>query len=48
MRHLTTFVLSLAFCVPSIAAIAPSAKAQESSAKYSEIKNEEKISKYQE
>lgn len=40
MRHLTTFVLSLAFCVPSIAAIAPSAKAQESSARYSEIKNE--------
>ena len=40
MRHLTTFVLSLAFCVPSIAAIAPSAKAQESSAKYAEIKNE--------
>ena len=40
MRHLTTFVLSLAFCVPSITAIAPSAKAQEASAKYSEIKNE--------
>ncbi len=40
MRHLTTFILSLAFCIPSVAAIAPSAKAQETSAKYSEIKNE--------
>ncbi|OYQ65712.1 hypothetical protein B9G53_06550 [Pseudanabaena sp. SR411] len=40
MRHLTTFVLSLAFCIPSVAAIAPSAKAQETSAKYSEVKNE--------
>ncbi|MBD2178005.1 SIMPL domain-containing protein [Pseudanabaena sp. FACHB-1998] len=29
MRHLTTFVLSLAFCVPSITAIAPAAKSQE-------------------
>ncbi|PZV14779.1 MAG: hypothetical protein DCF20_12410 [Pseudanabaena sp.] len=40
MRHLTTFVLSLTFWIPSIAAIAPAAKAQEASAKYSEIKNE--------
>ena len=40
MRHLTTFVLSLAFCVPAIATIAPSAKAQDSAAKYAEIKNE--------
>jgi hypothetical protein len=40
MRHLATFILSLAFCIPSVAAIAPSAKAQETSAKYSEIKNE--------
>jgi len=40
MRHLTTFILSIAFCIPSVAAIAPSAKAQETSAKYSEIKNE--------
>ena len=40
MRHLTTFVLSLAFCIPSVATIAPSAKAQETSAKYSEVKNE--------
>jgi len=40
MRHLTTFILSIAFCIPSVAAIAPSAQAQETSAKYSEIKNE--------
>ncbi|MFM7603016.1 MAG: SIMPL domain-containing protein [Pseudanabaena sp.] len=40
MRHLTTFVLSLAFCIPSVAAIAPAAKAQEASTKYSEVKNE--------
>ena len=40
MRHLTTFVLSLAFCMPAVAAIAPSAYAQETSAKYSEVKNE--------
>ncbi|WP_434683473.1 SIMPL domain-containing protein [Pseudanabaena minima] len=43
MRHLTTFVLSLAFCIPSVAAIAPSAKAQETSTKYSEVKNERVI-----
>ncbi|BBC23858.1 SIMPL domain-containing protein [Pseudanabaena sp. ABRG5-3] len=43
MRHLTTFVLSLAFCVPSIAIIAPSAKAQESSASIQAIKNERVI-----
>ncbi len=43
MRHLTTFVLSLAFCIPSVAAIAPAAKAQETSAKYSEVKNERVI-----
>ena len=43
MRHLTTFVLSLAFCIPSVAAIAPAAKAQEISAKYSEVKNERVI-----
>jgi len=30
MRHVTTFILSLAFCIPSVVAIAPSAKAQES------------------
>lgn len=30
MRHVTTFILSLAFCIPSVAVIAPSAKAQES------------------
>jgi len=40
MRHLTTFVLSLAFCIPSVAVIAPAAKAQEASTKYSEVKNE--------
>ncbi len=40
MRYLNTFILSIAFCIPSVAAIAPSAKAQETSAKYSEIKNE--------
>ena len=40
MRHLTTFVLSLAFSLPAVATIAPSAKAQEISAKYSEVKNE--------
>ncbi len=40
MRHLTTFVLSLAFCIPSVAAIAPSAKAQETSQRAQEIKNE--------
>ncbi|MFN9835335.1 MAG: SIMPL domain-containing protein [Pseudanabaena sp.] len=43
MRHLTTFVLSLAFCITSVAAIAPAAKAQEISAKYSEVKNERVI-----
>ncbi|NUN64683.1 SIMPL domain-containing protein [Pseudanabaena biceps] len=40
MRHLTTFILSLAVCIPSVAAIAPSVKAQESTARYSEVKNE--------
>ncbi len=40
MRYLNTFILSLAFCIPSVAAIAPSAQAQETSAKYSEVKNE--------
>lgn len=40
MRHLTTFVLSLAFFIPSVAAIAPSAKAQETSQKAQEVKNE--------
>ena len=40
MRHLTTFVLSLAFCVPAIAVIAPSAKAQESSTSIQSVKNE--------
>ncbi len=40
MRHLTTFVLSLAFFIPSVAAIAPSAKAQETSQKAPEVKNE--------
>jgi uncharacterized protein YggE len=40
MRHLTTFILSLAFCVPSVAAIAPSAKAQESPTSIQAIKNE--------
>ena len=39
MRHLTTFVLSLAFFIPSVAAIAPSAKAQETSQKAQEVKN---------
>jgi len=40
MRHITTFFLSIAFCIPSIAAIAPSVKAQESQATYSQPKNE--------
>ena len=40
MRQLTTFILSLAFCIPSVAAIAPSAKAQESSSSIQAIKNE--------
>ena len=40
MRHLTTFLLSLAFCVPSIAAIAPAANAQESSTSIQSVKNE--------
>ena len=40
MRHLTTFVLSLAFCVPSIAAIAPATKAQESPTSIQSVKNE--------
>jgi len=40
MRHLTTFILSLAFCVPSVAAIAPSAKAQESPTSIQASKNE--------
>ena len=44
MRHLTTFVLSLAFCLPSIAAIAPSAKAQETSTRSAEAKNERVLS----
>lgn len=40
MRHLTTFILSLAFCVPSIAAIAPAAKAQENTSSIQSVKNE--------
>ena len=40
MRHVTTFVLSLAFCIPSMAAIAPSVKAQETSQRMPEVKNE--------
>ena len=43
MRHLTTLVLSLALCVPSIAAIAPSVKAQESSTSIQALKNERVI-----
>ena len=39
MRHLTTFVLSLAFCIPSVTAITPAAKAQES-ASIQSAKNE--------
>ena len=44
MRHLTTFVLSLAFCLPTIAAIAPDAKAQETSTRSTEVKNERVLS----
>jgi len=40
MRQLTTFILSLAFCIPSVAAIAPSAKAQETSQRYQDAKND--------
>jgi uncharacterized protein YggE len=40
MRHLTTFILSLAFCIPSVAAIAPSAQAQDNLAKTQELKGE--------
>lgn len=44
MRHLTTFVLSLAFCLPSIAAISPDAKAQETLTRSAEVKNERVLS----
>ena len=44
MRHLTTFVLSLAFCLPTIAAIAPDAKAQETLPRSTEVKNERVLS----
>jgi len=40
MRHFTTFILSLAFCMPTVSAIAPSAKAQETTQRSQEIKNE--------
>ncbi|PZU94675.1 MAG: hypothetical protein DCE90_14110 [Pseudanabaena sp.] len=40
MRPITTFFLSIAFCIPSITAIAPSVKAQESQMSYSQLKNE--------
>ncbi|WP_055075694.1 SIMPL domain-containing protein [Pseudanabaena sp. 'Roaring Creek'] len=40
MRQVTTFILSLAFCIPSVATIASPVKAEETSAKYAEIKNE--------
>lgn len=40
MRHLTTFALSLALCVPSIAAIAPAVKAQDTPLTIQAIRNE--------
>lgn len=44
MRQVTTLLLSLAFCIPSAVAIAPSVKAQENSPKYQEVKNERVLS----
>ena len=43
MRQLTTFIISLAFCIPSVAVIAPSAKAQETSQRYQDVKNNDRV-----